>query len=170
MIILETRRLLLRQFTINDCATLNSMLSDPDVMQFSTGILNKEQTEQWLNERLLNYKAGNFDRWAAIEKSSQKLIGYCGLCQIVVDNEPEVEIGHRFAREFWGQVFATEAAIAVRDYGFNALNLSRLVAIIDPANLRSIRVAEKIGMHYEKDVMLEGYTHPDHVYTISRKH
>lgn len=119
-------------------------------------------------QKITQLPSRNFDRWAAIEKSNQKLIGYCGLCKIVVDNEPEVEIGYRFAREFWGQGFATEAAIAVRDYGFNTLNLSRLIAIIDPANTRSIRVAEKIGMQYEKDVMLEGYSHPDHVYAITR--
>jgi len=57
---------------------------------------------------------------------------------------------------------------AVRDYAFNTLGLKRLIAIIDPANTASIRVAEKIGMKYEQDVMFEGYDHPDHVYAITR--
>ncbi|MBE2270717.1 MAG: GNAT family N-acetyltransferase, partial [Anaerolinea sp.] len=59
-------------------------------------------------------------------------------------------------------------ARAVRDYSFDVLGLSRLIALIDPQNKASIRVAEKIGMRYEKDAMLAGYTHPDHVYALHR--
>ena len=62
----------------------------------------------------------------------------------------------------WGYGYATEAARAVRDYAFSELNLNRLVALIEPVNQRSIRVAEKLGMRYEKDVMLEGYDYPDY--------
>ena len=70
------------------------------------------------------------------------------------------------ARSYWGRGYATEAAQAVRDYAFNRLRLPRLIAMIDPQNIASIRVAEKLGMYYEKDVMFEGYTHPDRVYAI----
>jgi RimJ/RimL family protein N-acetyltransferase len=81
---------------------------------------------------------------------------------------PHVEIGWRLMRSAWGQGYATEAARAVRDYAFNTLGLQRLIAMIDPSNLASIRVAKKIGMCYEKDILLEGYTHPDHLYVIAR--
>jgi RimJ/RimL family protein N-acetyltransferase len=57
---------------------------------------------------------------------------------------------------------------AVRDYAFKTLGIQRLIAIIDPANIASIRVAEKVGMNYEQDVMFEGYAHPDRVYAITR--
>ena len=67
----------------------------------------------------------------------------------------------------WGKGYATEAAGAVRDYGLGVLGRRRLVAIIDPQNAASIRVAEKIGMHFEKEVMLEGYTYPDHLYALT---
>ena len=56
----------------------------------------------------------------------------------------------------------------MRDHAFSGLNIPRLIAMIDPGNVASIRVAEKAGFRYEKDVMLEGYTHPDHVYLNMR--
>ena len=56
--------------------------------------------------------------------------------------------------------------LAARDYAFDTLGLSRLIALIDPANAASIRVARKAGMHYETDVMMPGYTYPDHLYSI----
>jgi RimJ/RimL family protein N-acetyltransferase len=83
-----------------------------------------------------------------------------------VCGQPETEIGYRLARPYWGRGYATESARAVRDYALNTLRLPRLIAMIDPQNVASIRVVEKLGMHYEKDVMFEGYTHPDRVYAI----
>lgn len=71
-------------------------------------------------------------------------------------------------RAHWGRGLATEATTAVRDLAFDTLKLDRLIALIDPANARSIRVAEKIGMSHEADVMQHGYTHADHVYAYSR--
>ena len=70
-----------------------------------------------------------------------------------VNGRAEIEIGYRLARAHWGQGYATEAVTAVRDYAFAALEMPRLIALIDPANTTSIRVAEKAGMRYEADVM-----------------
>ncbi|MDQ2691068.1 MAG: GNAT family N-acetyltransferase, partial [Chloroflexota bacterium] len=95
--------------------------------------------------------------------------GYCGLFYFPdVGGKPEVEIGYRLRRSAWGKGFATEAACAVRDFAFNSLGMQRLIALIDPDNIASIRVAEKLGMQYEKDIMLPGYTHPDRIYAVSR--
>ncbi|MSR60370.1 MAG: N-acetyltransferase [Planctomycetaceae bacterium] len=97
------------------------------------------------------------------------MTGYCGVFQYPdVGRQPETEIGYRLARPHWGRGYATEAARALRDYGFGTLSLARLIALIDPRNAASIRVAEKIGLRYEKDVMPEGYTHPDRVDAITR--
>ncbi len=70
-------------------------------------------------------------------------------------------------RSAWGKGYATEAASAVRDFAFGMLGIKRRIAMIDPANLASIRVATKIGMKYEKEAIFAGYTHPDHVYAIT---
>ena len=102
-----------------------------------------------------------------MEKNSRVVIGYCGLFYFpAIAEQPEIEIGYRLARPFWGHGYATEAVAAVRDYGFSVLCLPRLIALIDPQNVASIRVAENAGMRYEREVMLEGYSHPDHVYSI----
>ena len=91
----------------------------------------------------------------------------CGLTHFPdINGRPEIEIGYRLARAHWGRGLATEAARAVRDYAFDTLRLPRLIALIDPANTASIRVAEKLAMRHESEVVLPGYDHPDRVYAL----
>jgi ribosomal-protein-alanine N-acetyltransferase len=71
-----------------------------------------------------------------------------------VDDLPEVEVGYLFLRKYWGQGLATEAARASHDYGINQLGYSRLISLIDPRNIASKRVAEKIGMAFEKETFM----------------
>jgi len=109
-----------------------------------------------------------FGPYAVMEQSSRAVIGYCGLFFFAdVNGQPEVEVGYRLARAKWGHGYATEAAQAVRDYAFQTLGIKRLIAIIDPANHASIRVAHKLGIRCEQQVMFEGYTHPDDVYALN---
>ena len=167
MIILETERLLLRQFHIFDGEALERVFGDPEVMYFGPGIQTRSWIHHWLHGCLENYQELGFGPWAVVENAGRTVIGYAGLFHFPeIDGQPEIEIGYRLARRRWGQGFATEAAAAIRDYAFNVLCLPRLIALIDPQNTASIRVAEKVGMHYEKEVMLEGYTHPDHLYSV----
>lgn len=146
------------------------VFGDPEVMRFGDGV----QTPEWVREWTLTCLERYYQRWgfgpyAVVEKQSQELIGYCGLFYFPdVGGKPEVEIGYRLRRSAWGKGFATEAACAVRDFAFNSLGMQRLIALIDPDNIASIRVAEKLGMQYEKDIMLPGYTHPDRIYAVSR--
>ena len=144
------------------------VFGDPEVMRFGDGVQTKEWVEQWLRTCLKRYyETWGFGPYAVVEKDSHDVIGYCGLFYFPnINGQPEVEIGYRLARAAWGRGYATEAVSAVRDFAFNMLGIKRLIAIIDPSNSASIRVAEKIGMHYEKEVMLEGYSHADHVYAI----
>jgi RimJ/RimL family protein N-acetyltransferase len=115
------------------------------------------------------YQTWGFGPYAVVDRQRQAVIGYCGLFFFPdINGQPEVEIGYRLVRSAWGRGYATEAARAVRDFAFGDLGMQRLIAIIDPSNIASIRVAEKIGMHHDAEVMLEGYTHPDHVYIIAR--
>ena len=97
------------------------------------------------------------------------MIGYCGLTEFPgTDGRPEIVIGFRFALGSWRRGYATESAVAVRDYAFRTLRIPRLIAIIDPGNTASIRVVEKLGVTYEKDVMLPGYDYPDRMYAMRR--
>ena len=170
MYILETDRLLLRQFQTSDNTAMNGIFGDPKVMHFGDGVKTPQWVQHWIKRRLESYqKNTDIGPWAVVEKARSKTIGYCGLFYFPdIDGQPETEIGYRLAQPYWGQGYATEAVCAVRDYAFNTLRLSRLIALIDPQNIASIRVAQKAGMQYEKGVMLEGYTHPDHIYVITQ--
>ena len=168
--IVETKRLVLKHFGIWDAEAMNRVFGDAEVMRFGDGVQTTEWVHGWLRRCLENYQQkSGIGPWAIVEKSSTETIGYCGLFHFPdVCGQPEMEIGYRLARAYWGRGIATEAVLAVRDYAFNALDIPRLISMIDPENAASIRVAEKAGMQYENDVMFEGYTHPDHVYAIAR--
>ena len=146
------------------------IFGDPQVMRFSDGVQTKEWVHTWLQACLERYQTWGFGPYAVAEQSSQNVIGYCGLFFFPdLDGQAEIEIGYRLARSAWGQGYGTESARAVRDYALVTLGIKRLIAMIDPANVASIRVAEKIGMRYKKDILLEGYSHPDHVYVITNE-
>ena len=171
VVIVETKRLLLRHFCLSDTEAMNHVFGDAEVMRFGDGVQTPQWVHGWLCRCLETYQQQpGTGPWAVVEKRSAETIGYCGLFYFPdVCGQAETEIGYRLARPYWGQGYAAEAVLAVRDYAFETLGLSRLIALIDPENVASIRVAEKAGMRYEKAVMFAGYTHPDHVYAIVRR-
>jgi RimJ/RimL family protein N-acetyltransferase len=165
--ILETDRLIVRKFTEADLDALYRLDSDPDVMKYiSNGIPRTyEQTERSINNILQYYDSHDYGIWAIIYKPENKFIGWAGLKDL--DNTDKIEIGYRFFKDYWGKGIATEASMAIRDYGFNVLGLKRIVGITNPENKGSIRVFEKIGLkfkhiarYYKTDVLY---------YSIERK-
>lgn len=163
--IAETERLCLRRLALTDHAALMRVFGDAEVMRFGDGPQSAEWVRDWLRRALESYDRRGYGPWAVIEQGSGSLVGYCGLFFYPdVNGRPEVEIGYRLARGWWGRGYATEAVIAARDYAFHTLGMPRLIALIDPANAASIRVAQKASMRHEADVMLAGYDHPDFVF------
>jgi len=147
MKILETERLVLRGFESADIDPMAELFADAEVMRFSGGMKSREETRKWLEECQKNYSNFGFGLWATVKKEEQKVIGYCGLSFFSdICGQKEVEVGYRLARSEWGFGFASEAALAVRDYGFQTVGLNRLIALVDPNNLASVNVARKIGM------------------------
>jgi RimJ/RimL family protein N-acetyltransferase len=170
MFLIRTKRLLLRHLHPGDIVPMCRIFGDAEVMRFGDGVQSKEWVERWLRTCCEHYQTWGFGPYAAVERSSREVIGYCGLFYFPdVGGQPEVEIGYRLVHTMWGKGYATEAAQEVRDYAFQKLGMKRLIAMIGPSNIASLRVAEKLGMHYENDVMFEGYTHPDHVYVLARQ-
>ncbi len=167
--ILQTERLYVRHVHILDHVAMCAIFGDAEVMRFGAGVQTKAWVHDWLATCLDQYyRQWGFGPYAVVERQSRQVIGYCGLFYFPdINGRPEVEIGYRLARSAWGHGYATEAAQAVRDFAFQTLCLKRLIALIDPHNSASIRVAEKLGMAYESDVVFEGYDHPDHVYAIA---
>ncbi|HEV2972415.1 MAG TPA: GNAT family N-acetyltransferase [Pirellulales bacterium] len=158
MLIAETERTILRHFHVADLDAIAAVFGDPEVMRFGQGPKPREWVEKWLKGCLEDYyQKWGFGLWAVVYRPSNAVIGYCGLTLFEdVDGLREIEIGYRLARDCWGQGLATEAARAVRDHALGQLSLRRLIALIDAKNVRSIRVAEKIGLRHEKATVFRG--------------
>ncbi|MBB6479326.1 GNAT family N-acetyltransferase [Spirochaeta isovalerica] len=155
--IIETERLILRQFTIDDLKALAPILADREVMRFSlNGPYSREKTEQFIRRCLDNYLKRGTGLLALIHKGDDKLIGYCGIVIQEIDGEELPEVGYRLDPSYWGRGLATEAAAAAADYGFYNLGFPCLISIIEEENTASIRVAEKNGFVYGKDAVFMG--------------
>lgn len=158
MLIAVTQRLLLRHFHVADLDDMAALFADPEVMRFGRGPQTRDWTQQWLRGCLEDYhQKWGFGLWAVVHQPDRRLIGFCGLTRFEdVDGRPEIEVGYRLLPAYWNRGLATEAAGAVRDYAFDHLGLRRLIALIEPANVRSVHVAEKIGLRPEKDITYFG--------------
>ncbi|HEY6348213.1 MAG TPA: GNAT family N-acetyltransferase [Candidatus Angelobacter sp.] len=164
-IICETSRLILRHFTLDDLEALVAMHSDPEVSRFLGGVKTPEQSRQRLLEWIAEYQHYGFSKWAVVLRTTGELIGRCGLSLEEVEGASEWELGWTFARTHWGHGYAPEAAAAARDHSFSKLGLQRLISLIRPGNFASIRVAERLGMTYQRIVEWNGA--PAHMYLAS---
>lgn len=153
--VLETDRLYLRRMDLKDAENAYLLNLDPEVIQF-TGDVSFESIE---NARFFltnydHYEKYDFGRWAVIDKESDAFLGWCGL-----KFTPEIEeydIGFRFYKKYWNKGYATEAAQACIDLGFNHYNLTTIVGRARKENIGSIRVLEKIGLTYLRDFDFDG--------------
>jgi RimJ/RimL family protein N-acetyltransferase len=159
MKILETSRLILREFSDEDVDALALVLSDPETMRFYPAPFNRNGVKEWIARNRRRYTENGHGLWAMILKPSGELVGDCGLTVQSVDGTDEVEIGYHVRRDMWGQGLATEAARACRDFGFARLNVERLISLIRPENLPSRRVAEKNGMSVWKEILWRDLPH-----------
>lgn len=144
--ILETDRLILREMTENDFDSLCTILKDPEVMYAYEHAFSDEEVHDWLERQINRYKQYGFGLWAVILKETDEFIGQCG---ITMQNTPEGElheIGYLFAKSFWHNGYATEAAKACKEYAFSVLNVPEICSIIRVTNLASRAVAERNGM------------------------
>ncbi|GLC88968.1 GNAT family N-acetyltransferase [Lysinibacillus piscis] len=159
MIILETERLYLRPYRKEDVHTLFSIFSDAETMVYYPAPFNLEQTQNWIKKNQERYEKDGFGLWGVCLKETDELIGDCGLVKQIVDGRMEVEIGYHIHKKYWSNGFATEAATGCKEYGFNQLGLTKLISIIDPRNIPSIRVAEKNGFTKEKESFIFNKNH-----------
>lgn len=166
MAILETSRLLLRPFREDDLDLLFGLMANQDFMRFSLGAYTREQTLEFLEKLLAWQNANEPSLFAAVLRSNDVLLGYCGFYHQHIDGVDEIEIGYRMHPDYWNQGFATEAARAVRDHAFRDLKLPRVISLIHPENIPSQRVAEKIGMSLEKQTIYRDFL--TNVFALSR--
>ncbi len=166
-IIAETPRLRLRKFLEADFEDLYLVLSHPEVMRFSVrGPYDRDGIARFLDVTQKRYEKGGVAQWAVVLKETGKCIGECGISVQDIDGKKQHEIGYRLARPLWGKGYATEAAMACREYGFNVKGLTRMISIIETENHASIRVAEKVGMKLEKESVFHEI--PVRIYSLSK--
>lgn len=144
---LRTARLVIRSFTSGDIEALGALYGDPQVMRYvGIGVpLTGDETRDALERILLGERRHGFAAWAVTGRRTGDLVGEAGLQ--LLDGGPEVELTYLFVRSAWGKGYATEAAGAVVEHGFGALGLERVVAVAYPANVASLAVLRKLGMH-----------------------
>ncbi|MDP9067999.1 MAG: GNAT family N-acetyltransferase [Actinomycetota bacterium] len=164
--VLRTARVLLREFTSADLEVLAAMMADQDQMRLYPRPRTKEETTAWLDRTVALYRKHGFGFWLMESVEGAEFLGYCGIRPRWVDAVEEVEMGWHTVKHFWNQGIATHAAAACRDLAFTRLDIPRLVALIDPDNPASIRVAAKIGMQLEKEAVVDDW--PCLVYSAER--
>jgi RimJ/RimL family protein N-acetyltransferase len=164
---LETERLVLRAMQAEDVDHLLRIFSDPVAMRHYPSLIDPAGTRAWIQRTRSNYRRYGFGFWVVERKADRAFLGQCGIIPQTVDGTVEPEVAYLFVRDFWGQGYATEAAKACRDWGFEHLDVPRLISIISPANVPSIHVAERNGMRPVSTLMRPtGILHD--VYAITR--
>jgi RimJ/RimL family protein N-acetyltransferase len=154
--VLTTRRLILRQMTTADLDDMAALLGDPDVMRYYPAPKSREEAQAWIDRNRRLYHERGFGLWAIVIRATREFAGDCGLTPQRVDGAEEIEVGYHIRAGAQGNGYATEAAAACRDFARDVLGLRRLIAIIDPANIPSQRVAAKIGLEEEKRTTVFG--------------
>lgn len=157
MIILETDRLVLREFSLLDKENLSLILQDKDVMYAYEHAFNDSEVDIWLNNQLRRYKDDGFGLWAVILKDTNEFIGQCGLTVQNIGEKEVVEVGYLFKKAHWHKGYATESAIACKNYAFNTLDIDEVYSIIRDNNMPSINVAKRNGMSLKGEFVKHYY-------------
>lgn len=171
MAILETPRLSLREMTQADLPALKRTLQDPIAMRAYEHAFSDQEAQDWLDRQLMRYQKDGFGLWAVLSRETGEWLGQCGISMQAWDGGMIPEVGYLFERVYWHHGYATEAAMACRDYAFQVLGFDEVFTIIRDMNIASQRVAERNGMtrratgirHYY------GIDMPHYLYSIRRE-
>jgi RimJ/RimL family protein N-acetyltransferase len=158
--VIETERLILRDWREQDVAPFLRHTNTPAVMRWLGGVLPPEEAEARLRGRLMRWQAERgFTFWAVERKADEELLGFCGL-KIADDAgspvEGALEVGWRLREDAWGQGYAREAAEASLDFAFGTLGAPRVVSLTVTGNAPSWRLMERLGMTRRPDLDYEG--------------
>lgn len=158
--LLETQRLMIREYTPEDFDAIYEILSDAETMQHYPAPFSEEKTKWWIARNLDNYAKQGFGLWAVVLKQSGELIGDCGLTIQDIDGQLLPEIGYHIHKKLWRQGYGKEAACAVRDWAFENTAYDTLYSYMKYTNVGSYSTAMAMGMKRVKE-------YPDPKNTIS---
>lgn len=167
--ILTTDRLGFRALTPEDAPALASIYADVEVMQYLAAGTTRtlEETQAEIEHHMECYERDGYGLWATVLLETGELIGRCGLLRWQIEGAQEVEVAYLLDRAHWGHGLGTEAAEATRDWAFAQPSPGRLISLAYPSTKASARVAEKIGMRFEREVEIFGRS--VHVYAMDRE-
>ena len=168
-IILETERLILREYEQTDFEALYPILSDTETMKFYPKPYDAKGVQRWLDWSFDNYRKYGFGLWAAVLKETGEFMGDCGLTMQQIDGEELPEVGYHIKKDRWRQGFGKEAARAVRDWAFTHTDFPYLYSYMNAANLPSRAIAVSNGMKLVKEFDDTRWGHWSAVYAITRE-
>jgi ribosomal-protein-alanine N-acetyltransferase len=146
--ILETERLYMREFVLEDASIMLNLNQDPDVVRYTGDPYpwsSLEETEKIFMDVIFPQYKNKIGRWAVFLKEADEFIGWCGLKDI----GEEIDLGYRYHKKHWGKGYATEAATAVLQYGIK-YRLQNVVGRASVQNKQSVKVLEKIGLTFKE--------------------
>lgn len=165
MFSLDTQRLQIREFSLEDTAFILHLLNEPSFIRniADKGVRTLEQAADYLLQGpMKSYEVHGHGLFRVSLKGSPDAIGMCGLLKR--DYLDDIDLGYAFLPEFWKQGYALESAQAVLEYGYGIRGSRKILAIVSPDNKPSIALLEKIGMTYASSLVLEGETEPVALY------
>lgn len=146
-IIMQTERLIIREMVQSDLEALCRIMCDEETMRVAyESAFKVEEVQAWLNRHLKRYEDFGFGLWAVVLKETNEMIGQCGLTWQKWHDEDVLEIGYLFQKAYGKKGYATEAAIACKEYAFAVLDAKSVYSIIRDTHIASQHVAERNGM------------------------
>ncbi len=168
MLPIQTERLIIRHLESGDAEALAGLWTDPQVTRYMGGPREHQKVFDIFVEDAAVDPQPQWDLWPVVEREMGAVIGHCGLTDKEIEGREEIELVYVFGVPAWGKGYASEAARALLAYGFDDLGLRRIVALVEPGNDASARVAVKAGMHLEKQVVRPGDRRMD-LYVIEKE-
>ena len=157
---METKRLILRELTMEDYDSLHEILSDPQTMQHYPEPFREEETRRWIIRNIERYAELGFGLWAVVLKETGELIGDCGITMQSIHGQMLPEIGYHIHKKYRRQGYASEAAKACKDFIFARTSFSSVYSYMKYTNEASYGVALKNGMTF-----IEEYDDPINIRT-----
>ena len=149
--IIETKRLILREMNIDDFNALNKVFSDTSNMQHYPYSFDDERVKNWINRNIERYKIFGFGLWAVVLKETNEVIGDCGLTMQNIHNVIKPEIGYHIRKDMQRKGYAKEAAIAVRDWTFTNTPFKQIYSYMKYTNDPSCKTAISWGCHFQEE-------------------
>lgn len=161
MILLETKRLIVKSTSLDNLENVYALYSDPDVMRYvGRGVKTYEESLEAIKEIIQHQGKHGFSSGDVYEKETGLYVGRAGLIYLEMkDNQPDIEVGYILHKQFWNKGYATELAKAFLEWVFKNLLVNKLVAVVPLENTRSRHVLEKVGMSYVGNIRYGSNVH-----------